>query len=69
MENVGDGVRDKRMEFLKNCIAHNGSPEFSDKQRFEIYDLAYDWKLDADQIKAKVVNFIKFLVWLIASLF
>lgn len=55
MENVTEGIRKRRMEFLKKCVAHRGSPEFTDPQRFHIYDLAYDWRLDIDEIKGKEV--------------
>ncbi|VDM92896.1 unnamed protein product [Onchocerca ochengi] len=43
------------MDFLKKCITHNGSPEFTHNLRFHIYDLANDWMLNADEIKSKEV--------------
>ncbi|MCP9257834.1 BMA-RBG-2 [Dirofilaria immitis] len=51
MESVTESIREKRMDFLKKCIAHNGSPEFTRNLRFHIYDLANDWTLNADEIK------------------
>ncbi|VBB25543.1 unnamed protein product [Acanthocheilonema viteae] len=55
MESVTESVREKRMDFLKTCIAHNGSSEFTRDLRFHIYDLADDWALNTDEIKSKEV--------------
>ncbi|VDK74556.1 unnamed protein product [Litomosoides sigmodontis] len=55
MERVTESVRERRMDFLKKCVAHNGSSEFSRNLRFHIYDLADDWTLNADEIKSKEV--------------
>lgn len=54
MESVTESIREKRMDFLKKCVAHNGSSEFTRDLRFHIYDLADDWTLNADEIKSKV---------------
>uniref|UniRef100_A0A8R1TPJ0 Rab3-GAP regulatory subunit N-terminal domain-containing protein n=1 Tax=Onchocerca volvulus TaxID=6282 RepID=A0A8R1TPJ0_ONCVO len=55
IESITESVREKRMDFLKKCITHNGSPEFTRNLRFHIYDLANDWMLNADEIKSKEV--------------
>uniref|UniRef100_A0AAF5PZ76 Rab3-GAP regulatory subunit N-terminal domain-containing protein n=1 Tax=Wuchereria bancrofti TaxID=6293 RepID=A0AAF5PZ76_WUCBA len=55
MESIAESIREKRMEFLKKCVSHNGSPEFTRHLRFHIYDLANDWTLSADEIKSKEV--------------
>ncbi|EJD74601.1 hypothetical protein LOAG_18108 [Loa loa] len=55
MESVAENIREKRMDFLKKCVSHNGSPEFTRDLRFHIYDLTNDWVLNADEIKSKEV--------------
>ncbi|VDN01140.1 unnamed protein product [Thelazia callipaeda] len=60
LESISESLREKRMEFLKKCVESNGSPEFTRYLRFLIYDLADDWKLNVDEIKAKeVINLFK----------
>uniref|UniRef100_A0A915PKK6 Rab3-GAP regulatory subunit N-terminal domain-containing protein n=1 Tax=Setaria digitata TaxID=48799 RepID=A0A915PKK6_9BILA len=55
LESVTESIRERRMEFLKKCVTYHGSPEFTRDLRFHIYDLADDWKLNADEIKGKEV--------------
>uniref|UniRef100_A0A0R3RJG1 RAB3GAP2_C domain-containing protein n=1 Tax=Elaeophora elaphi TaxID=1147741 RepID=A0A0R3RJG1_9BILA len=55
MGSVTESVREKRMDFLKKCVTHNGSSEFTRDLRFHIYDLADDWALSSDEIKSKEV--------------
>lgn len=57
MDSVTVGVREKRMAFLKKCVSHCGSPEFTRDLRFHIYDLADDWVLSTDEIKSTVYFF------------